>query len=186
MTRDRAQLAMTRPRGTRYAASGVAALALAADQVSKSLVAAAHPGGGGGGLVSVRLVHNSGASFGIGAGHPLLITLTATAVLALAVVLLARVRSRAAALSLGAVTGGAAGNLADRLLRGPGLGRGAVIDWIHVAGYPATFNVADIAIRLGAVCAVIAVLRTHPGTSQAARWRHAVMARLPRFHFCSR
>jgi signal peptidase II len=175
VTEDRAQPAVTRSRGTRRAAAGIAALALAADQASKSLVLAAHPGGGasgdgsGGGLVSVRLVRNSGASFGIGAGHPLLITLTAVVVLALAVVLLTRVRSRAAALALGAVAGGAAGNLADRLLRGPGLGRGSVVDWIHLVGYPATFNVADIAIRLGAVCALIAVLRARPrpGPSEA-------------------
>jgi signal peptidase II len=142
--------------GTRRAVFTVAVLVLAADQASKSLVAAAHPAGGGGGVVSVRLVHNNGASFGIGAGHPLLITLTAAGVLALAMLLLVRTRSRAVALSLAAVAGGAAGNLADRLVRGPGLGRGAVVDWIHVAGYPATFNIADIAIRLGAVCAVIA------------------------------
>jgi signal peptidase II len=113
-------------------------------------------------VLSVRLVRNTGASFGIGAGHPLLITLTAAAVLVVAVVLLARTRSRAAALSLAAVAGGAAGNLADRLLRGPGPGRGAVVDWIHLAGYPATFNIADIAIRLGALCAIIAVIRRSP------------------------
>jgi len=147
--------------------AAVAALVLAADQVSKSLVVAAHPAGDGSGLVSVRLVHNSGASFGIGAGHPLLITLTAAAILAVAVLLLARARSRVTALSLAAVAGGAAGNLADRLVRGPGLGRGAVVDWIHVAGYPATFNIADVAIRFGAVCAVISVLATarRPGRS---------------------
>jgi signal peptidase II len=145
-------------RGLRLAVSGVAVLVLAADQVSKSLVVAADPGGSVGGIVSVRLVRNTGASFGIGSGHPLVITLTAAVVLAVALVLLARARSRALALSLAAVAGGAAGNLADRLLRGPGLGRGAVVDWIHVVGYPATFNVADVAIRLGAVCAVIAVL----------------------------
>jgi lipoprotein signal peptidase len=33
-----------------------------------------------------------------------------------------------------------------------------VVDWIHLAGYPATVNIADVAIRLGAVCAVISVL----------------------------
>ena len=93
--------------------------------------------------------------------------------------LLARTRSRAAALSLGAVAGGAAGNLADRLLRGPGLGSGSVVDWIHVAIYPATFNLADVAIRLGALCALIAYLRAattvpHPGrTAGAQRQRRA-------------
>jgi signal peptidase II len=143
---------------TWHALIGVAALALAADQISKSLVVAANPGGGGGGLVSVRLVRNTGASFGIGAGHPVLITLTAAAVLAVAAVLLFRARSQVAALFLAAVLGGAMGNLADRLFRSPGFGRGAVVDWIHIAGYPATFNVADVAIRVGALGAAAAVL----------------------------
>lgn len=141
---------------------GVAALVLAADQVSKSLTVTAGPGSRDGGMISVRLVRNTGASFGIGAGHPLAITLTAAAVLAVALVLLARARSRTVAVSLAAVTGGAVGNLADRLFRGPGLGRGAVVDWIHLAGYPSTFNLADVAIRLGAACAIIASLLASP------------------------
>jgi signal peptidase II len=148
--------------GLRLAVPGVTVLVLAVDQVSKSLVVAADPGGSVGGSVSVRLVRNTGASFGIGSGHPLVITLTAAAVLAVALVLLARTRSRALALSLAAVAGGAAGNLADRLFRGPGLGRGAVVDWIHVVVYPATFNIADVAIRLGAICAIIAMLVAAP------------------------
>lgn len=149
----------------------VAVLVLAADQATKSLVVAAAPGGGGGGAVSIRLVRNTGASFGIGTGHPLLITLTAAVVLAVALALLARARSLALALSLAAVTGGAAGNLTDRLLRGPGPGRGAVVDWIHVAGYPATFNLADAAIRLGALCAVITLLVTSPRRARPGRTR---------------
>lgn len=66
---------LTRLRGPRLAVAGVAVLVLAVDQVSKSLVVAADPGRGDGGMVSVRLVQNTGASFGIGAGHPLVITL---------------------------------------------------------------------------------------------------------------
>lgn len=132
-------------------------LVLAADQVSKSLVLAAHPGGGSG-LVSVRVVRNTGASFGIGAGHPLLVVAVSVAVVAVVVVLLARTRNKWAALFLAAVLGGALGNLADRVFRSPGLGRGAVVDWIHVAGYPATFNLADVAIRVGAVGAALVLL----------------------------
>ena len=149
---------MLRSRGTRLAVAGIAALVLAADQATKSAVLAANPRGDGSGLVSLRLVRNTGAGFGIGAGHPLVVTLTALAILAVAVALLARASSRAVALSLAAVVGGAAGNLADRLFRAPGPGRGAVVDWIHVAFYPPTFNLADLAIRLGALLAVIAVI----------------------------
>lgn len=143
----------------RAGSAGITALVLVADQLSKSLVLAARRGGGGG-LVSVRVVRNIGASFGIGAGHPVLVVATSAAVIAVVAVLLARVRSRLAALLLAVVLGGALGNLADRLFRSPGLGRGAVVDWIHVAGYPATFNLADVAIRVGAAGAAAAFLGT--------------------------
>jgi signal peptidase II len=146
-----------RAAGVRRAAAGVAALVLAADQLSKSLVLAAHPAGGGG-LVSVRVVRNTGASFGIGAGHPALVVASSVAVIAVVAVLLARTRSQPAVLFLAVVLGGALGNLADRIFRAPGPGRGAVVDWIHVAGYPATFNLADVAIRAGAVGAAAVVL----------------------------
>jgi signal peptidase II len=151
------QAAAFRTAGARWAAGGITAFVLAADQLSKSLVLAARPGGGGG-LVSVRVVRNTGASFGIGSGHPVLVVAVSAAVIAVVAVLLARVRSRLAALFLAVVLGGALGNLADRLFRSPGLGRGAVVDWIHVAGYAATFNLADVAIRAGAVGAAAAFL----------------------------
>lgn len=151
------QAAALRTAGARWAAGGITALVLAADQLSKSLVLAARPGGGGG-LVSVRVVRNGGASFGIGAGHPVLVLASSAAVIAVVAVALARVRSRPAALFLAVVLGGALGNLADRLFRSPGLGRGAVVDWIHVAGYPATFNLADVAVRAGAIGAAAAFL----------------------------
>jgi signal peptidase II len=142
----------------RWAVGAVAVLVLAGDQASKSLVLAAQPGPAGSGVVSVRLVRNTGASFGLGAGHPLVIAATSVAVIALVAVVLVRTSSRVAALFLAVVLGGALGNLADRLFRRPGLGRGAVVDWIHLSFYPATFNLADVAIRVGAVGAVIALL----------------------------
>ena len=159
--------AAVRSAGVRWAAGAVAVLVLAGDQVSKSLVLAAHPSPGGG-LASVRLVRNTGASFGIGAGHPLVVVLTTVAVIVIVAAVAARIRSRAAALCLAAVLGGALGNLADRLFRSPGLGRGAVVDWIHVSFYPATFNLADLAIRIGVVGAVIAMLGIRVG---GASWR---------------
>jgi signal peptidase II len=148
----------------RWAVIGIAVLVLAADQVSKALAVAAAPSGSRGGLVWTGLVRNPGASFGIGTGYPVLITVVAAAVLAAAVIWLARTRSPGAALCLAVVAGGAAGNLADRLLRSPGPGRGAVVDWIHVAGYPPAFNLADVAIRAGAAGALVAMLT-------AGRWK---------------
>jgi hypothetical protein len=44
---------------------------------------------------------------------------------------------------------------------------------------PPTFNLADVAIRLGALIAVIAALAAaaRPGPSRTARWRHAITTR---------
>lgn len=141
----------------RWAVGGVALLVLAADQLSKSLILAAHPADGTGPL-AVRLVRNTGASFGVGAGHPVLVVLSSVVVIAVVAVVLIRTHSEATALFLAAVLGGALSNLADRFVRSPGLGRGAVIDWIHVEWYPPSFNIADIAIRVGAVGAVATML----------------------------
>ena len=47
------------------------------------------------------------------------------------------------------VLGGAAGNLIDRFTRG------YVVDWVHVHGWP-VFNVADVAIGVGAGLLVLA------------------------------
>jgi signal peptidase II len=135
---------------------GTAGVVLAADQITKSLVLRLHPVTGSG-LVSVRLVRNTGASGGIAAGYPVLVTLAAVAIVALAGTLAVRTRSRAVAICLAVVLGGALGNLSDRLFRAPGLGRGAVVDWIHVAGRGGSFNISDVAIQLGAVAAVVAM-----------------------------
>jgi signal peptidase II len=139
--------------------AAVAAAVLAADQVSKSLVLGAHPAGDvGPGWISVRLVRNTGASGGLASGYPLLVTLAALAITALAAGFALRARGRAVAVSLAAVLGGAAGNLADRLFRAPGFGRGGVVDWIHLGGRGGSMDVADIAIQLGVLGAIIAML----------------------------
>jgi len=148
-----------RSAGVRRAAGAIAVAVLAADQVSKSLVLAAHPAGSAGsGWISVRLARNTGASGGLASGYPVLVTLAAIAVTALAAAFALRARGRVVALSLAAVLGGAAGNLADRAFRAPGFGRGGVVDWIHFGGGGGSLDVADIAIQLGVLGAVIAIL----------------------------
>jgi signal peptidase II len=143
----------------RWAAAAVALAVLAADQVSKSLVLAAHPAGvTGAGWVSVRLVRNTGASGGIASGYPVLVTLAALAITGAATGLALHVRSRAAALCLAAVIGGAAGNLADRIFRAPGFGRGGVVDWIHFGGSGGSMDVADLAIQFGVLGAILAIV----------------------------
>ncbi|HEX5334038.1 MAG TPA: signal peptidase II [Cellulomonas sp.] len=51
--------------------------------------------------------------------------------------------------------GGAVGNLLDRVVNG------AVTDWVHVGWYPATFVLADVAIRSGVLVAVAARVPHH-------------------------
>jgi signal peptidase II len=151
--------AAVRSAGVRLAMGAITVAVLAADQVSKSLVLGAHPAGDvGPGWVSVRLVRNTGASGGLASGYPVLVTLAAIAITALAAGFALRARGRVVALSLAAVLGGAAGNLADRLFRAPGFGRGGVVDWIHFGGSGGSMDVADIAIQLGVLGAIIAIL----------------------------
>ena len=149
-----------RAAGVRWAMGAVAVTVLAADQVSKSLVLAAHPAPGAAGLgwVSVRLVRNTGASGGLASGYPVLVTLAAIAITALAAGFALRARGLVTAGCLAAVVGGALGNLSDRLFRAPGFGRGGVVDWIHFAGRGGSLDVADLAIQFGVLGAVIAIL----------------------------
>jgi signal peptidase II len=151
--------AAVRSAGVRWAMGTITIAALAADQVSKSLVLAAHPVGVvGSGWVSVRLVRNTGASGGLASGYPVLVTLAAIAITALAAGFALRARGRVVALCLAAVLGGAAGNLADRIFRAPGFGRGGVVDWIHFGGGGGSLDVADLAIQCGVLGAIIAIL----------------------------
>jgi signal peptidase II len=146
--------AAVRSARTGWAAAVIAATVLAADQASKSLVLALNPAQGDG-LVAVRLVRNTGASGGFAAGYPVLVTLFALAVTAAAAVFAVRAGNRVAVLCMAAVVGGAAGNLTDRLVRAPGFGRGAVVDWIHFAGRGGSMDIADLAIQLGVLGALV-------------------------------
>lgn len=111
--------------------------------------------------VQLRLVYNPGAAFGLHVGPYSRWVFFFIA--AVAVVVLFRmsrsapVGDRFRQLALGLVTGGAAGNLIDRV-RGP-LG---VVDFLDVGigtmRWP-TFNIADIAVSLGAIALAISLWR---------------------------
>ena len=58
----------------------------------------------------------------------------------------------------GLIVGGAVGNILDRLFRGSGWMRGAVIDFIDFQWWP-VFNVADMAIMVGAATMIVAMLK---------------------------
>jgi signal peptidase II len=156
--------AVARSGGVRWAVAGITVAVLVADQVTKSLVAAGRIHDGSSlGWLTVRVVRNHGASGGILSGYPILVTLVALAITVLAAVFALRVSGRGAALCLAAVLGGALGNLADRLFRSPGLGRGGVVDWIHLSfGGRGSLDLADLAIQFGVLGAIAAMLLARP------------------------
>jgi signal peptidase II len=143
--------------------AAVAALVLALDATSKALIVAKLTPGVPvhviGDELTWDLVRNSGAAFSLGTGYTVIFTLLAIGVIAFVIRTARRLRSTGYAVAFGLLLGGAAGNLADRLLRAPGVFRGNVVDWIDVAHYPAVFNLADSAICVSAALFVILVAR---------------------------
>jgi signal peptidase II len=150
----------------------VALLGVAADQVTKVLVAADLEGRRPmhvlGDDVTFDVSRNSGAAFSFAPMATLLFTVIAVGVAVVIVRSASTLRSNAWAVVLGLILAGAAGNLIDRLLRAPGVGRGAVVDFIDVR-YFATFNIADSCITAGAFLAVILSWRGVPMSDEAAR-----------------
>ena len=136
--------------------AGVAVFVLALDAISKALVVAnltpGQPVHVIGSLLQWNLLRNSGAAFSLGTGYTAVFTILAIGVIAYVIRTARRLRSTAYAIAFGLLLGGASGNLADRLLRAPGVFRGNVVDWIDVAHYDGVFNLADSAICSPARC----------------------------------
>ena len=151
-----------RPRPTRAWSAGAfgltLALVLAADQLVKAWARAALADGQPvelvRGVLSLALVRNQGAAFGIGQGHAGAFVALACAVVvaAAAYVLLGRRHTRLEVVSLGLACAGAEGNAVDRVLTGYVTDMFA-LTFVH---FP-VFNVADIAITCGFALFVISI-----------------------------
>jgi signal peptidase II len=152
------------PRSARVIATllGVAVFVLAADLISKVVVVARLPHHPPvrllGGLLTLRLIRNSGAAFSLGTSLTLVFTAIAVGVIIFILRTARRLRSIPWAITLGLLLGGATGNLADRIFRAPGPMRGDVVDWIQLPHWP-VFNLADSAIVCGGVLAVLLAVR---------------------------
>jgi signal peptidase II len=111
-----------------------------------------------GDYLTLQLQYNSGAALSLLRGSTWIVTAVMVFITAWLVAHIRRVRGRPGVLILGFALGGALGNLSDRLFRGPGPGRGEVVDMI---GYYHWFvgNVADIAIVGAAAAAILAMWR---------------------------
>jgi signal peptidase II len=139
---------------------GIAAIWLLLDQATKVLAVAGLPESGAVGVdlgfFDLRLVRNPGGAFGI-PGFPGLFIIVTIAVLVLVARALPRTDRVVLAAAYGLVTGGALGNLVDRLARDPGFPSGAVVDFVDLRWWP-VFNLADVGIVVGA--GAIAVILT--------------------------
>lgn len=153
--------------------AGVAVIAWTADYFSKEWILANFAEGESravlGELLHFTFVRNPGAAFSLASGMTWIFTILAAAVAIGIVVTARKLRSYGWALVLGGLLGGVTGNLFDRLTRWPGQFEGHVIDFIHVWGFPAIFNIADIAIVTSMCGLVLMVLlgRGIDGTRQS-------------------
>jgi signal peptidase II len=138
--------------------AAIALLVAAADQASKTWARGALTPGQEvtviPGWLWFRLASNTGATLGLGTGlNELFAALALIVVGAIAVLALrGNVGGILGIAALGAVAGGAIGNLVDRVHIG------AVTDFIEVHLWPTDFNLADAAVRIGVVLFVLALV----------------------------
>ena len=110
-------------------------------------------------FLQLTLTKNAGAAFSVATGGTVFLTTFGFLVVLFIGFWAIRITSRPWAWALGLVLGGTLGNLTDRTFRGSGGAfHGAVIDWISLPHWP-IFNIADSAIVIAAVIAVILSLR---------------------------
>jgi signal peptidase II len=137
---------------------GTAALVLVLDQLTKHLVvtnlAGRPPVDLIGEVVQLRYTTNSGGAFSLLTGAPLFFGITAIVIVGGIIYASRRARPLSLLVVLGLVLGGALGNLTDRLLRGEGLLRGEVVDFVKVGWWP-VFNVADSCVVVGGILLAI-------------------------------
>ena len=109
------------------------------------------------GFMDLRLVYNPNAAFGI-PGFPGMFVIIGIFVLVLIIRALRRTDRLSIAAVYGLITGGAVGNLIDRVIRPPGFPSGYVVDMFDLRWWP-VFNVADAGITVGAVLMLVLVWR---------------------------
>ena len=156
------------PPAGRYRVRLVLALAAALvliDQVTKAIAISAltnrEPIDLLGGVITLRLVRNAGAAFGLAAGFTIVLTGLAIVVSVVIVRFARRLTSVPWAVALGLLLGGAIGNLIDRIFRAPAPFEGHVIDFLD-SPVTLVFNVADMAITCAGAFMVLLTLRGVP------------------------
>ncbi len=112
-------------------------------------------------FLDLTMVWNRGVTFGMfngmGAVGPIVLTVVACGVVVALLMWLRKAENLLVAIALGAIAGGAVGNVIDRLRLG------AVVDFLHAhalgLNFPYVFNVADSAICCGVAALLLDSLR---------------------------
>jgi len=131
----------------------VAALVLAADQVSKALIVASIALGQRrrviGGVLSLVHAQNSGVAFSLLSGSEVIVVLVTLVIVGGVLAFFAgHADTHLLWLATGLIVGGAIGNLLDRVRTG------SVTDFIQLPHWPA-FNLADTSITLGVATLIV-------------------------------
>ena len=121
------------------------------------------------GFMDLNVIRNSGGAFGI-PGIPGMFVVVTIVVLTLVIRALPRTDRLSLAVAYGLVSGGAVGNVMDRLFRFPGFPSGAVVDFFDLRWWP-IFNIADIGIVTGAfaIALLMTVMEREQKQAEAAK-----------------
>ncbi len=124
------------------------------------------------GVINLVHVENTGAAFSIGEGGGVLFILIAVAFLVGSTLLIWREPDlpMQVVVAVGMVAGGGMGNMIDRIMQG------SVTDFIATAfmDFP-VFNVADICVTVGVVCATVGYVLWDSRREQGHRDQRAVL-----------
>jgi signal peptidase II len=153
-------------------AAVVAAAVIGFDQLTKQWAVGSLTEGGTPkhvlGWLQFNLHFNSGMAFSRGTGLGRVIGLLAVVVSVVLFSTLRRHRGAAAVVAIGLISGGAVGNVLDRLFRSKtGFLNGAVVDFIDLQHWP-IFNIADSAVVVGAGLLMIDSWRQDRARARAA------------------
>ena len=110
-------------------------------------------------VLTFTFVENFGASFDLFEGAGTFLAIAALVAIGIVFTAARTPRPLAELVAFGLIGGGAAGNLVDRIARGPGWFDGGVIDWIQFPNFP-VFNLADTAVNVGVGLLLLVAWRT--------------------------
>lgn len=113
------------------------------------------------GFLSLTLVFNPGAAFGMGSSMTIVLTLVALVVCVVVARIARKLRDGFWAVALALLLAGALGNLIDRIFRAPAPFRGHVVDFLNYNGW-FVGNLADVALT---IAAAMMIIRTWQGVA---------------------